>query len=102
MCGSGLLLYREAGYTTCVKKAAKGPKFSFEELRIAATSLNASVRKKVFQEYFEMFGEFPSYLYDNENGIDVRLSETIEELRNDPETPENMQKGLVLLIKRLA
>jgi hypothetical protein len=91
----------EAGYTSQVKKAAKGPKFSFEELRIAATSLDASVRKKVFQEYFEMFGEFPSYLYDNSNGIDSRLSETIADLKNDPETSEKMQKGLGVLLQRL-
>ena len=85
-----------------MKKAAKGPKFSFEELKIAATSLNASVRKKVFQEYFEMFEEFPSYLYDNSQGIDTRLSETIQDLKKDPETSEKMQKGLALLIQRLA
>lgn len=79
----------------------KKPKFSFEELKAAATSLNAKVRKKVFEEYFERFEEFPSYLFDNENGIDERLYQTIRDLQSDPETTKNMQKGIEVLLNRL-
>ena len=83
------------------QKREKKSKFSFEELRVAATSLNAKIRKKVFQEYFEMFEEFPSYLFDNSGGIDARLSETIQDLTNDPETTEKMRKGITALMHRL-
>ncbi len=79
----------------------KKPKFSFEELKAAATSLNAKVRKKVFEEYFERFEEFPSYLFDNENGIDARLYQTIQDLQSDPETTKTMHKGIEVLLNRL-
>jgi len=82
-------------------KPQKKPKFDFEELKTAATSLNAKLRKKVFEEYFERFEEFPSYLFDNTNGIDSRLSETIQDLKNDPETPKTMLKGIEILMQRL-
>lgn len=85
-----------------MQKREKKPKFSFEEMKAAATSANADIRKKVFQEYFEQFEELPSYLFDNENGIDPLLSQTIEDLKNDPETTENMRKGIALLVERLA
>lgn len=84
-----------------MQKREKKPRFRFEELRTAATSLNAKIRKKVFEEYFEMFEEFPSYLFDNSNGIDSRLSETIQDIENDPETSEKMRKGITLLLRRL-
>ena len=91
----------ERGYNADMDKPQKKPKFDFEELKAAATSLNAKIRKKVFAEYFERFEEFPSYLFDNTNGIDSRLSETIQDLKNDPETPKNMHKGIEVLIQRL-
>jgi len=81
--------------------AEKKPKFNFEELKAAATSLNAKIRKGVFVEYFERFEEFPSYLFDNENGIDSRLQETITDLQNDPETSKSMRKGIDVLMLRL-
>ena len=83
-------------------KLQKKPKFDFEELKVAATSLNAKIRKKVFEEYFERFEELPSYLFDNENGIDSRLSETIQDLQNDPETSKAMHKGIAILMQRLS
>ena len=79
----------------------KVAKFNFEEMKAAATSTDPKIRKRIFTEYFERFGEFPSYLFDNENGLDEQLSKTIEELKNDPETTDAMQKGLVLLLSRL-
>lgn len=79
----------------------KKPKFNFEELKAAATSLNAKLRKSVFVEYFERFEEFPSYLFDNSNGIDSRLQETINDLQNDPETSKSMRKGIDVLMLRL-
>lgn len=92
----------EKEYTGGVKRDPTIRKFNFQELKTAATSLNASVRKKVFEEYFEMFEEFPSYLYDNESGIDSRLAETIGDLKNDPAISEKMRKGITLLLQRLA
>ncbi len=84
-----------------MQKLPKPAKFNFEELKTAATSLNAKIRKKVFEEYFEQFEEFPSYLFDNENGIDSRLSETIQDLTNDPEISKTMRKGIAILMQRL-
>lgn len=84
-----------------MQKREKKQRFSFEEMKAAATSSNADIRKKVFEEYFEQFEELPSYLFDNQNGVDPLLSQTIEDLKNDPETSEKMRKGIALLIERL-
>lgn len=86
---------------TPMKGSEKKPKFNFAELKEAATSGNASVRKKVFAEYFERFEEFPSYLFDNEHGIDERLYQTIQDLTKDPETTKAMHKGIEVLMNRL-
>ena len=83
------------------QKQEKKPKFNFDEMKIAGTSEDAATRKKAFEEYFEQFEEFPSYLFDNANGVDKRLSETIEDIKNDPDTPEKMRKGITLLVQRL-
>ena len=82
-------------------KTQKKTKFSFEEMKAAATSANAETRKKVFEEYFERFEEFPSYLFDNENGIDERLAETIGNLKDDPAISEKMRKGIEIMVERL-
>ena len=82
-------------------KEAKRDKYNFEAMKSAATSPDPQVRKKIFVEYFERFEEFPSYLFDNSERIDMRLYQTIQDLIRDPETPKNMQKGLALLIARL-
>ena len=84
-----------------MQKSEKKPRFDFEELKAAATSLNAKIRKKVFEEYFERFEEFPSYLFDNTNGIDEKLAETIRDLQSDPETSKVMHKGIAILMQRL-
>ena len=84
-----------------MQKPARKPKFNFEELKNAATSLNAELRKKVFQEYFEMFEEFPSYLFDNEHTIDPLLSATIDDIKNDPTTTDKMRRGIATLLQRL-
>ncbi len=96
-----LSLQSERGYNCGVKNPQKKPKFDFEELKAAATSLNSKIRKKVFEEYFERFEEFPSYLFDNENGIDSRLQETIKDLQGDPELSKTMRKGIETLMLRL-
>jgi len=82
-------------------KVPKQPKFNFEELKAGATSENAAVRKRTFQEYFERFEEFPSYLFDNTSVIDSRLFQTIQDLTNDPETSKLMHKGIASLMQRL-
>lgn len=82
-------------------KQEKKPKFNFEELKTAATSENPEMRKKVFVEYFEQFEEFPSYLFDNTDSIDKKLSETISDIENDPDTSAKMRKGIVMMLNRL-
>ncbi len=79
----------------------KVAKFNFEEMKAAATSNDPRIRKNVFLEYFERFGEFPSYLFDNENGIDTKLSQTIEDLQKDPAATDAMKKGIASLLNRL-
>ena len=82
-------------------KTAKPEKFNYERMKAAATSENPKVRKSVFIDYFERFGEFPSYLFDNSEKIDSLLYETIQDLTNDPETTPSMQKGIATLMMRL-
>ena len=84
-----------------MKDARKKTKFNFEELKTAATSENPETRKKIFEEYFEQFEEFPSYLFDNTGSIDSRLSKTIEDIENDPDTSARMRKGIVQMLNRL-
>ena len=70
-------------------------------MKARAISTDSEVRKNVFIEYFDRFGEFPSYLFDNENGIDGLLSQTIEDLQKDPAITIAMKKGIDLLLGRL-
>jgi hypothetical protein len=82
-------------------KTPKQPKFNFEEMKTGATSQNPAVRKKAFEEYFERFEEFPSYLFDNSQRIDSQLLQTIQDLIKDPETSKTMQKAIATLMQRL-
>ena len=82
-------------------KDEKKSKFNFETMKADATSDDPKVRKNIFIEYFERFQEFPSYLFDSESGVDSRLQETIQDLRDDPETSKTMQKGIETLMRRL-
>lgn len=79
----------------------KVDKFNFEELKTGATSADPGMRKKMFIDYFERFEEFPSYLFDNTEGIDKLLLQTIRDIANDSSTSEQMQKGIVTLMERL-
>lgn len=96
-----LLHYSEKRYNRRVKDREKKVKFSFEELRVSGTHQSSAKRKKAFIEYFEMFEEFPSYLFDNSNGIDRLLSETISDIAADPTTSQKMRKGIETLLQRL-
>ena len=82
-------------------KEPKRTKFNFEEMKAGATSPNPALRKKTFQEYFDRFEEFPSYLFDSDETVDSRLQQTIQELTNDPTTPKTMQKAIQSLMERL-
>jgi len=84
-----------------VKATLKPAKFNFEDMKAGATNADPGVRKDVFIRYFEQFGEFPSYLFDNENGIDDLLSQTIEDLKKDPTITVAMKKGIDILLGRL-
>jgi hypothetical protein len=84
-----------------MQKVPKQPRFNFEILKAEATSMNPAIRKKTFKEYFERFEEFPSYLFDNTERIDGRLSDTIRDLANDPETSKTMHRGIAALMLRL-
>lgn len=79
----------------------KKPRLRFTDIKDAATSPDPLVRKRMFEEYFERFEEFPSYLFDNEHGVDSRLRETIADLQKDPNTSKAMQRGIEALIMRL-
>ncbi|MCE9541570.1 hypothetical protein K8R03_03360 [Candidatus Kaiserbacteria bacterium] len=84
-----------------MKKQPGKPKFNFEQLKAAAASTDIEVRAKAFAEYFEMFNEFPSYLYDNTHGIDAVLLKTVEKMKSDPETNEKVRAGIESLLNRL-
>lgn len=71
-------------------------------MKAAAANKDPAVRKQAFIEYFERFAEFPSYLFDNEQKIDDRLLETMQDLLKDPETSKEMHKGITDLLERLA
>jgi hypothetical protein len=79
----------------------KKEKYDFEKMKLAAMSAEPSVRKQAFIEYFERFEEFPSFLFDNESGIDVLLRRTIDDLLKDPTTSKEVRKGLDSLLQRL-
>lgn len=79
----------------------KPEKFNFEEMKVAATHRDASIRKKTFIEYFERFEEFPSYLFDTEPRVDDRLLQTIDDLLKDPDTTKALRAGLDTLLRRL-
>ncbi|PIP75641.1 hypothetical protein COW86_02640 [Candidatus Kuenenbacteria bacterium CG22_combo_CG10-13_8_21_14_all_39_9] len=79
----------------------KKEKFDFEAMKAVASSKNPTVRKLAFVEYFDRFGEFPSYLFDNERKIDENLLATMEDLRKDPETTKEMHQGIEALLTRL-
>ncbi len=83
------------------KDDKKLPKYNFEEMKAAATSEDPAVRKTVFSDYFERFNEFPSFLFDNEHGIDERLQRTIQDLKNDPAATDAIKKGVARLVERL-
>ena len=96
-----LLRDDETEYNERIKREQQKSKFDFEELKAGAMSADPRTRKDVFKEYFERFEEFPSYLFDNSEKIDSRLFDTIEDLKNDPETTTVMHKGIATLMQRL-
>jgi len=81
--------------------APKRSKFDYEAMKEGATSDDPATRKAMFIEYFERFQEFPSYLFDNEREIDSRLSDTMQDILQDPETPPALRSGVEALLGRL-
>jgi len=84
------------------EESPKRSKFDYEAMKGAATHKNPATRKEAFTEYFERFGEFPSYLFENEPKIDQQLFDTMQDLLKDPETSKEMQKGITALLDRLS
>ena len=80
---------------------AKREKFNFETMKAAATSDDPLVRKTAFIEYFERFKEFPSYLFNNEQKIDLRLAVTMRDLSKDENSSKELQDGITALLNRL-
>ena len=76
-------------------------KFDFEKMKSGATHKDALIRKSSFIEYFKQFGEFPSYLFDNERQIDSDLRITIDDILKDTETSPEVRKGIDSLLMRL-
>lgn len=83
------------------EKQPKAERFEYEKMRQAATHPDPTIRKRIFIEYFERFAEFPSYLFDNQHGIDPMLQKTIDDIRADVDTPKNVLLGLDSLMMRL-
>lgn len=79
----------------------KKEKYNFHAMKAVAVSKDPAVRKLAFIEYFDRFGEFPSYLFDNEQKIDENLLATMEDLRKDSETTKEMHQGIEALLARL-
>ena len=79
----------------------KKAKFNYEAMKAEAGSKDPAIRKQAFIEYFERFGEFPSFLFDNERKIDASLYETMQDLINDKETSQEMRIGIDALLNRL-
>ena len=83
------------------QKVPKPEKYDFEKMKVSATSDRPEVRKAAFLEYYERFGEFPSYLFDNEKSVDLRLSATIQALLKDPDSSRTLLRDLDALLMRL-
>jgi oligoendopeptidase F len=88
-------------YNALMTPDKKKPRFNYEEMKAGALHKDRAVRKKAFQEYFERFEEFPSYLFDNEREIAAMLLETIQDIENDPATSKAMHAGVAALLNRL-
>jgi len=82
-------------------QAVKKEKFDFEKMKAAATSEDPRVRKEAFIDYFERFNEFPSYLFDNEHKVDVRLAVTIRDISRDVNVTKVLLEGISALLLRL-
>lgn len=70
-------------------------------MKAAAMSDDPRVRKEAFIDYFERFNEFPSYLFDNERKIDVRLAATIRDISRDTDVSKALLQGISALLQRL-
>lgn len=81
--------------------APKKEKFDFDKMKTAATSDDRLVRKAEFIEYFERFNEFPSFLFDNEQGLDPRLAATMQDLSKDENSSQALMDGVKALLCRL-
>lgn len=84
-----------------IRGAAKKEKFDFQKMKIAATSDDPAVRKAEFIRYFERFGEFPSFLFDNEQSLDPRLAATMSDLSVDTDSSKTLLDGVSALLGRL-
>lgn len=82
-------------------KDVKLGKFNFEAMKAGAENSDPAIRKQAFIEYFERFNEFPSFLFNNENGIDPNLFETMQEIMGDLDTSPEMRRGVDALLGRL-
>ena len=88
-------------HTRAREEEPKREKFHYETMKVSATNSDRAIRKQAFIKYFERFGEFPSYLFNNEQKIDDRLYQTIQDLLKDEATTKEMHKGIEALLERL-
>lgn len=82
-------------------QSGKRKRFDYERTKAEGTSPKREVRKKLFLDYFNDFKELPSFLFDNEAGIDPQLMETIQDLLDDPGTTKEMRDGIDALLRRM-
>lgn len=88
--------------TGFAQEKKKRQRFDFAEMKLGATNADARVRKTTFLAYFEQFKEFPSYLFDNEHGIDAMLRQTIDDMLADPALSKETRAGVESLVMRLS
>lgn len=79
----------------------KKDKFDFEKMKTASTHEDPVIRKAAFIDYFERFQEFPSFLFDNEQATDPRLTVTIRDLSADESSSKALLDGIASLVRRL-
>ena len=68
-----------------------------DSLEARAVHLNPKIRKAAFEEYFEKYEDLPYTLFNNSDGMDERLAQTLGELAADANTPSRLKDQVLIL-----